>query len=48
MMHAAFAGKTLAAKAAAGEAGISFYQMAGPKFIEAIGGVADAQTRCQL
>jgi cell division protease FtsH len=38
-------GKTLIAKAIAGEAGVPFYQMAGSEFIEAIVGVGAARVR---
>ncbi len=39
------AGKTLVAKAVAGEAGVPFYQMAGSEFVEAIVGVGAARVR---
>ena len=38
-------GKTLIAKAMAGEAGVPFYQMAGSEFVEAIVGVGAARVR---
>jgi len=38
-------GKTLCAKAIAGEAGVPFYQMAGSEFVEAIVGVGAARVR---
>jgi cell division protease FtsH len=38
-------GKTLMAKAVAGEAGVPFYQMAGSEFVEAIVGVGAARVR---
>jgi ATP-dependent metalloprotease FtsH len=38
-------GKTLMAKAIAGEAGVAFYQIAGAEFIQAIGGVGAARVR---
>jgi len=38
-------GKTLVAKAIAGEAGVPFYQMAGSEFVEAIVGVGAARVR---
>lgn len=38
-------GKTLVAKAVAGEAGVPFYQMAGSEFVEAIVGVGAARVR---
>lgn len=38
-------GKTLCAKAIAGEAGVPFYQMAGSDFVEAIVGVGAARVR---
>lgn len=38
-------GKTLIAKAVAGEAGVPFYQMAGSEFVEAIVGVGAARVR---
>eukprot|EP00887_Chlorella_sp_A99_P007243 scaffold2.g7243.t1 len=38
-------GKTLIAKAIAGEAGVPFYQMAGSEFVEAIVGVGAARVR---
>lgn len=39
------AGKTLVAKAVAGEAGVPFYQMSGSEFVEAIVGVGAARVR---
>ena len=39
------AGKTLIAKAVAGEAGVPFYQMSGSEFVEAIVGVGAARVR---
>ncbi|KFM28746.1 ATP-dependent zinc metalloprotease FtsH [Auxenochlorella protothecoides] len=38
-------GKTLVAKAVAGEAGVAFYQMAGSEFVEAIVGVGASRVR---
>jgi cell division protease FtsH len=38
-------GKTLVAKAVAGEAGVPFYQMSGSEFVEAIVGVGAARVR---
>ena len=38
-------GKTLLAKAIAGEAGVPFYQMSGSEFVEAIVGVGAARVR---
>ena len=38
-------GKTLVAKAIAGEAGVAFYQMSGSEFVEAIVGVGAARVR---
>lgn len=38
-------GKTLVAKAIAGEAGVPFYQMSGSEFVEAIVGVGAARIR---
>jgi len=44
-VHVASVGKTLVAKAVAGEAGVPFYQMAGSEFVEAIVGVGAARVR---
>ena len=44
-LHALCAGKTLVAKAVAGEAGVPFYQMSGSEFVEAIVGVGAARVR---
>ncbi|CAM8978251.1 unnamed protein product [Rhodiola kirilowii] len=38
-------GKTLVAKAIAGEAGVPFYQMAGSEFVEVLVGVGSARIR---
>ncbi|MCH85311.1 ATP-dependent zinc metalloprotease FtsH-like [Trifolium medium] len=38
-------GKTLVAKAIAGEAGVPFYQMAGSEFVEFLVGVGSARIR---
>ena len=43
-MHAG-TGKTLIAKAIAGEANVGFYQMSGSEFVEAIVGVGAARVR---